>query len=155
MDPENAAIADVLESVASLLEIDDESPFRIRAYRNAADTIRLLNPPLCAMVERGEDLTTVQDIGPALAKKVEEIVRAGCAAFLERLSTERSPGLLELLRIPGLGPKRVRALRDALGIQSIDDLRAAAESGRLSEAPGFGPRTAERLLERLRKSDDR
>lgn len=155
MDPQNAAIADVLESIANLLEIDDESPFRIRAYRNAADTIRLLDPPLCAMVAAGERLTTVQDIGPAIAKKVEEIVRAGCAVYLEQLEAERSPGLLELLRIPGLGPKRVRALRDGLGISSIDDLRAAAEAGRLSEVPGFGAKTAERLLERLRKSDER
>lgn len=151
MAARNSDIADVLESIANLLEIEDASPFRIRAYRNASDAIRMLDPPLAEMVAAGEDLVRLQDIGPAIARKITEIVEIGHVAFLEKLTRERSPGLLELLRIPGLGPKRVRALRDGLGIGSLDDLEQAAEQGRLGDVPGFGAKTQERLLRRLRK----
>jgi len=151
MAARNSDIAEVLESIANLLEIEDASPFRIRAYRNASDTIRMLDPPLAQMVAAGEDLARLPDIGPAIARKITEIVETGHVAYLEKLTKESSPGLLELLRIPGLGPKRVRALRDGLGIGSLADLERAAEEGRLGEVPGFGAKTQDRLLQRLRK----
>ena len=146
-----AEIAAILESIANLLEIDDASPFRIRAYRNAADTIRMLDPPFAQMLADGEPLTDVQDVGPAIAKKIEEILEVGPAAYADKLEKESSPGLLDLLKIPGLGPKRIRVLREALGVSSPDTLRAAIESGRLREVPGFGAKTEEQLLRRLRR----
>lgn len=149
MSIDNKQIADILDDIGSLLEVDDASPFRIRAYKNAADTIRLLDPPLADMVARSEDLTELQDIGPAIAKKIEEIVRTGHLEYVERLADESGAGLLELLRIPGLGPRRVRQLRDELGVTSREQLRTALEEGRVRGLPGFGQKTEERLLRRL------
>lgn len=149
MSIDNKRIADILDDIGSLLEVDDASPFRIRAYKNAADTIRLLAPPLADMVTKGDDLTELQDIGPAIAKKIEEIVRTGHLGYVERLAQESGAGILELLRIPGLGPRRVRQLRDELGVKSRDELRTALEEGRVRSLPGFGQKTEERLLRRV------
>lgn len=150
---DNKEIAGVLDDIGNLLEIDDESPFRIRAYRNAADTIRFFDPPLSEMVARGDDLTELEGIGKAIAEKIVEIVKTGKLAFLQRLTEKSSPGLLDLLRIPGVGPKKVRVLREHLGILSIEDLRAAIDSGRISEVPGFGAKSLETLKRRLEKLD--
>ena len=150
MTTTSADVARVLDSIADLLELDQASPFRVRAHRNAADSLRFLDPPLADLVAAGEDLTALQDVGAGIAKKIEEIVAKGADAYLAELDAG-APGLLELLRIPGIGPKRARDLR-ALGIASVDALREAAESGRLGEVPGFGPKTVERILRRLARS---
>ena len=147
----NADIVRILGDIASLLEVDEASGFRVRAYRNAADSIRFLDPPLTEMVEKGEPLNDLQDIGPAIAKKIEEIIQTGHLAYLDKLGAESGPGILELLRISGLGPKRVRLLRDTLNIRSPEELLAAAESGALAGVSGFGPKTVTTLLEKLRK----
>ena len=119
----NKDIAGILDDIGSLLEVEDASPFRVRAYKNAADTIRFFDPPLAEMVTRDEDLTKLEGIGPAIAKKIEEIVQTGKLAYMDKLAAESSPGLLELLRLPGLGPKRVRALRDDLQVDRAGDQR--------------------------------
>ena len=150
MPTRSAEIAAILDSIADLLEIEEASGFRIRAYRNSADSIRFFDPPLAEMVAAGSDLTELQDVGPGIAKKIEQIVAEGPDAYRARLEAS-APGLLELLRVPGLGPKRVRNLRDALGIGSIEGLREAAEQGRLREVAGFGPKTEERILRRLQR----
>ena len=142
--------ARVLDSIADLLELDEASPFRVRAHRNAADSLRFLDPPLADLVAAGEDLTALQGVGAGLAKKIGEIVTKGPDVYLAELDA-RAPGLLELLRIPGIGPKRARALR-AQGVASIDALREAAESGRLGEISGFGPKSVERILRRLTRA---
>lgn len=151
MTVSNREIAEVLESIARLLEVEDASPFRIRAHRNAADTVRSHGRALTEMVAAGENLTDVQDIGPGIAKKIEELLAIGKRAFLEQLETRAGPGILDLLRVPGLGPKRVRAVREALGITSIEELRAAAEEGRVRGIPGFGEKTEASILRRLRR----
>jgi len=151
----NKDIAAILDDIGSLLEIEDASPFRVRAYKNAADTIRFFDPPLAAMVESGDDLQTIEGIGKAIAQKVEEIVRTGQLAYKDKLAAESSPGLLELLRLPGIGPKKVRQLRDALSIDSIDKLRAALGDGSLAEQPGFGEKSIERLQKSLARYDER
>lgn len=150
---DNEQIADILDDIGSLLEVDEASPFRIRAYRNAADSIRMLNPPLAEMVAEGKSLTELQDIGPAIAKKIEEIVRTGHLVYVDKLAQESGAGVLELLRIPGLGPKRVRLLRDELSVTSRSELREALESGRVRGLAGFGEKTEERLLRRLVSGD--
>ncbi len=153
MTSTSADVARVLDSIADLLELDEASPFRIRAYRNAADSLRLLDPPLAEMVAAGGDLTALQDVGQGIAKKIEEIVSRGPAAYLAEFEAS-APGLLELLRIPGLGTKRVRALRATLGIASVEELREAAESGRLRAVAGFGPKSEESILRGLARARD-
>ena len=149
--PSNEEIADLLESVADLLEIDQASPFRIRAYRNGADTVRYHEDPLEDLVRRGDDLTELQDVGKGLAKSIAEIVELGVAGFRVRMAETHAPGLLELLAIPGLGPKRVRMLRDELSVSSPAELKEALLAGRLREVRGFGAKSEERLLRRLER----
>lgn len=151
----NREIARSFEDVASLMELLEESWFKVRAYRNAADTIRSLDSELGARVEAGEDLTQLRDIGAAIAQKIEELVTTGELDYLERLKERSAPGLLEILRLPGLGPKRVRILWQELEITSLAELRAAAEGGRLREASGFGAKSEEDILRRLDRHEQR
>lgn len=146
----NADVADVFEEIADLLDLKGENPFRIRAYRNAARMIRDLGRELRDMVGAGEDLTELPGIGEDLAKKIEEIVRTGQCAALEDLKSESAPGILELLRIPGLGPKRVKALNKSLGITNMEQLEAAAREGRIRELPGFGEKSERQILEAIK-----
>ena len=97
---DNERIADALESVATILEVEGANPFRTRAYRNAADGIRYSNDPLAELVAEGKDLTELPDIGAGIAEKITEIVSMGPDAFLEKLALETGPGVLEMLRIP-------------------------------------------------------
>ncbi|MEM7252730.1 MAG: helix-hairpin-helix domain-containing protein [Pseudomonadota bacterium] len=153
MPIQNPKIADFLVDVANLLELDSASPFRVRAYRNAADTVRHLRPDLAGMVEAGDDLTELEGIGGAIADKIEEIVRTGHLAYLDELAKGPPGPLLALLRVPGLGPGRVRALREALGIQSIPDLEAALQAGQVRGIPGFGAKSESSLIETLATLD--
>ena len=149
MSLENKHIADALGKVAALLELDEASPFRISAYRRAAERVQVLREPLADMVERGANLTEIQDVGPSTAKMIEELVTTGKLEFLDELLGKSGPGILELMRIPGLGPKRVRQLRDVIGVTSIDELRAAIDQGRLREIPGFGEKSQAQVKARL------
>lgn len=143
----NADIAAVFSEIADLLELEDANPFRVRAYRNAARMLSELGRSVKDMVEKKEDLDALPGIGPDLAGKMMEIVSTGSCAQLERLRREVTPELAELLQIPGLGPKRVRALHQELGIESLDQLRRAAEQGRIQTVHGFGARTEQQILQ--------
>ncbi len=143
----NATIAAVFEQIADLLDIQGANPFRIRAYRNAARTIGGLGADVKALLEQGTDLRDLPGIGDDLAAKIREIVETGKSAFLERLQKEVPPAVAELLRIPGLGPKRVRALYEDLDVQSLEQLLRAARDGRIRELPGFGKKTESRIVE--------
>lgn len=149
MTAKNTEIAELLDAIASLLEIEGDPGFRVRAYRNAADTIRFFDPPLSAMVAAGDDLTKLDDIGKGIAKKIEEIVGTGYEVFRDNL--ERSAPELGLLRIPGLGPKKAGVLKRELGVTSVEELEQAAATGRLRVLAGFGEKTEESLLRRIRK----
>ena len=122
----NADIATVFEQIADLLEIQNDNPFRIRAYRNAARTLQGLGKDARVLLEQGEDLTRLPGIGKDLAAKIGEIVSTGRCQTLEKLQKQTSPGLTDLLKIPGLGPKRVRALYDELDIHTPEQLYRAA-----------------------------
>ncbi len=152
--PENKEIADVLESMADLLEIDEASPFRIRAYRNGADTIRYHDTPLEELVRKGANLTELQDVGKGLAKAIGEIVTLGIPGFRAQMAQTHPPGLLELLSLPGLGPKRVRMLKNELGVCGPLELKQALLDGRLREVRGFGAKSEERLLQRLERFEE-
>lgn len=143
----NADIAAVFSEIADLLEIEDANPFRVRAYRNAARMLGELGRSVKDMVDKNEDLDALPGIGPDLAGKMIEIVNTGSCAQLQRLRQEVTPALAELLQIPGLGPKRVRALHQELGIETLDQLRCAAEQGRIQAVHGFGAKTEQQILQ--------
>ena len=145
----NADIAAVFEEIADLLELDDANTFRIRAYRNAARTIQELGEDAREMVEKGDDLDELPGIGKDLAAKVVEIVQTGHCQALEKLRKQSAPGLTELMKIPGLGPKRVRALYHELDIHTVEQLMRAAQDHRLRELSGFGEKTEKHILETL------
>ena len=149
MPVHNADIAAVFEEIADLLEIKGENPFRIRAYRNAARTVSELGRDLAALLEGGAELPKLPGVGSDLAGKIREICARGTCALLERLHRELPPAITELLRIPGLGPKRVRGLYDALRVKTVEDLRRAAGAGRIRELPGFGERMETRIREAI------
>jgi DNA polymerase (family 10) len=154
----NAEIAAVLTQVADLLEIRGENPFRVRAYRNAARSIGDLGRSAAAMVAAGEDLAALPGIGHDLAGKIRQIAGSGTLDLLEELTRGMPGELTGLLRVAGLGPKRVRALWTGLGVTTIAGLREAAAAGRIRALPGFGERTETAIardLERIASSSGR
>jgi DNA polymerase (family 10) len=142
----NADIANVFDEIADYLEIDGENPFRVRAYRNAARTVRGLGPELKDMVAQKEDLSQLPGIGKELTAKIHEILNTGTARALKKLQAKIPPEVRQILKLPNLGPKRVRVLYHDLKIQSLDELRQAAKDGRIRELPGFGKKTENQLL---------
>ena len=149
MPVRNAEVAETFEKLADLLDIKGENQFRVRAYRNAVRTIRGLQANVADLVERDEDLSQFQGIGKAIAEKIVEIVETGKLAKLQEVTQEIPEGLLELLRIPELGPRRVKELYDELGIKSVSDLAGALDAGHVRNLPGFGEKLESSLAERI------
>lgn len=153
---ENATIASLLREVAELLEAQGANRFRVRAWRNGAATIEALDRPARSLLaEQGlEALDQLPDIGPALARAIREIIETGRLATLERLRGGVDPEAL-LATVPGIGPALARRVHDALGVETLEELEAAAHDGRLASVGGFGrKRTAgivDALAERLRR----
>jgi DNA polymerase (family 10) len=143
----NSDIAEIFDRIADYLEIEGDNPFKIRAYRNASRTIRGLGPELKDMVAGGEELTELPGIGKELAAKIVEILATGTAQALEKLKQNVPAGVIEMLKIPGLGPKRVRVLYHDLKIESLAALKEAAEAGRIQALPGFGAKTEQHIRE--------
>ncbi len=141
-------IADILDDMGSLLEIKGENPFKCRAYHNAADTIRGVVGDISALVADGS-LTELPGIGASTFAKIAQLATSGHCTEYEALRREVPPGLLDLLRIQGLGAKRIKALRDSLGISGVADLRKAGEKGSIAEIKGFGAKTQAKILEGL------
>ncbi len=142
----NADIADIFDEIADYLEIEDENPFRIRAYRNGARSVRGLGLELRDLVEQEQDLTRLSGIGKELAAKIVEIINTGSARALIKLHERIPEDVRQLLKIPNLGPKRVRRLYRDLNIQSIEDLTKAAEDGRIRSLAGFGKKMETQIL---------
>jgi len=149
MSASNARIAEVFETIADLLEVDDANPFRVRAYRNAARSVQALGRELAGLVERGDDLTRLPGIGEDLAAKILEILRTGNCRALRDLQKKLPAGLTDLLAVPGLGPKRVKALYRELGIHTAVQLERAARKGQLRALEGFGEKTERHVLDHL------
>lgn len=145
----NADVAAIFDELADLLEIEGANPFRVRAYRTAARTLRDLGSEVATIIAQGDDLTELPGIGEDLAEKIQEIVRTGTAAMLEEHRQRVPKTLTELLTIPGLGPKRVKTLYHDLGIRSLDQLRQAAQEGRIRTLSGFGEKTERQILDRV------
>ena len=149
MPVHNADIAALFEEIADLLEIENANPFRVRAYRNAARQLQGMGVPAADMVAKSEDLTELPGIGDDLAAKIKEIVETGKCQFLEKLRKKTPPTITELLKMPGLGPKRVRTLYHELDVQTLPQLARAARDGRISELPGFGEKTERAILDAI------
>lgn len=144
---ENVEIARILDELGDLLEIRGENPFRVRAYRNAARTVRSHGTPLRKLVEEGADLTVLPGIGKDLAAHIREIVETGKLGRHEEALRSIPPELLEFIRIPGLGPKRAKQLWEELGITTVAALQEACEQGRLSRLKGYGEKIQKNILE--------
>ncbi|HPE31926.1 MAG TPA: DNA polymerase/3'-5' exonuclease PolX [Parvularculaceae bacterium] len=142
----NDEIAQIFDQLADLLEIDEANPFRVRAYRDAARMLRGLSEEVSDMLERGEDLADLPTIGKDLAGKIQEIVDTGRLQVLEDMKRTVPPGLAELTKLPGFGPKRVKRVYDELGIRTVEAMRKAAEQGELQKLPGFGAKTEAKIL---------
>ena len=149
MTVHNAEVATAFEEMADLLEIEGANPFRVRAYRFAARTLRDLPAEVAEMVAKGEDLTSLPGIGDDLAGKIKEILATGTAAAIEAQRKRVPATLTELLRIPGLGPKRVKRLAHELKIRSLSELQTAAQAGRVRTLAGFGEKTEQHILDAL------
>jgi DNA polymerase (family 10) len=143
----NSAIAAVFTEIADLLEISNGNPFRIRAYRNAARTVEMLAPSVETLVEEGRDLAELPGIGHDLAGRIAEIVHGGTCELREQLRRELPPDIDKLLRVPGLGPKRVKLLFDERGIHTPQQLLEAAQAGELHTIHGLGEKAEQRILE--------
>ncbi len=142
----NAEIARQLSRLADLSELDGDNPFKVRAYRNAAATLKDLGTAVEDLVSSGADLTSIKGVGKEIAAKVETLVRTGQMPQLLELEARVPVGLLELTQVKGLGPKQVTTLWRELGVESVDALEAAARAGRLADLKGFGVRSTERVL---------
>jgi DNA polymerase (family 10) len=141
----NQFVADILYLVANLLDLKGEIFFKIRAYRIAAQTIEALDEDIEKLVNQGR-IESIPGVGEALAKKITELVQTGKLEYLERLKKEVPTGLIDLLGIPGLGPKKVAALYKNLGITNTKELREAANKGELRTLEGFGEITERNIL---------
>jgi DNA polymerase (family 10) len=137
-------IADVLQEIATLLELKDENPFKIRAYANAARSLETFGGNLADLQDE-EALAKIPGIGKAIAAKVKELAGTGKLKYLEELRSEFPAAILDLFSISGLGAKKIKALYEQLHISSIEQLREACQSGRVAQLPGFGETTQAKI----------
>ncbi len=143
---ETGRIAQILDEMGTMLEINGENPFRCRAYHTAAQSLMNLPDELSEMIADGR-LAEVAGIGETMYAKIVQLATTGHLPSYDELRRKTPPGLVALLRIPGLGPKKIKTLREDLRIESLADLRSAAESGRIAGVKGFGEKTEKKILE--------
>jgi DNA polymerase (family X) len=141
---DKATIADVLEKIATLLELKGENPFKIRAYVNAARSLETWGGNIADLANE-EVLEKIPGIGKAIAAKIKELVETGSLKFFDELRAEFPADILELFSLPGLGAKKIKALHEKLQVSSIAQLHEACVAGRVAELPGFGKTTQEKL----------
>ncbi len=146
----NAEIARIFEEIADMSEFLGDNPFRVRAYRNAARALADLEDPIEEVAEGGvEALEQIPGIGHELAVKILDYLRTGRVKKHEELRAKVPPGVLEVMRVPGVGPKTAKLLYEALGVDSLAAFRKALESGEVLKLPGFGEKKRQRLLKNL------
>ncbi|HEU5349808.1 MAG TPA: DNA polymerase/3'-5' exonuclease PolX [Ktedonobacterales bacterium] len=146
--PDKAEVASVLEEVGTLLELDGGNPFEARAYQNAARTLTNAGGDITELLESGA-LAKLPGMGKTLVARITEFVTTGTLPLYDELLTRVPVGLRQMTRIPGLGPKRIRQIYEALGISTLDELKAAAETGAIAALPGFGAKSQENILKGL------
>lgn len=149
----NGDVAKIFEEITELLELQGANPFRVRAYRNAALTIGDLTTSLASIAEEGtEKLQEISGIGKDLAEKIVTILETGTHPQLEDLRAQFPPGVVEMLRVPGLGPKKVAVLYKELGITSVEELKEACEQQRIQGLKGFGIKTELAILDAIKRA---
>ena len=158
MPVHNADIAEIFDRTADLLEIQGANPFRVRAYRNAARTVGGMSKNIADMTGNDNGLSELPGIGKDLAGKIKEIIETGKLSQLKDLEKEMPSGLYDVLKIPGLGPKKVKVLYETLKISSVDDLKKAAKKRKIRDLSGFGEKTEKDILDEIERkggSEDR
>ncbi len=149
---DKAKVARILDEIAVFLELQGENPFKVRAYQAGARAIDALETDLKELVDGGE-IDKVQGLGRALAEKVATLVETGELQYYEDLKASIPPGLIEMLEIPGMGPKKIKAVHDKLGITTMAELVTACEEGRVRDLPRFGKKTEEKILAGIRNRE--
>src|SRR5262249_3856060 len=139
-------VAAILDEIGTLLEIQGENPFRCQAYHNAARALEQLGESLSEVVAGGR-LGSIRGIGETLQEKITTLVTTGRLPFYDDLRRRTPPGLLDMIHIQGMGPKKVKALYDQLGIDDLDKLRKACQEDRVAALKGFGAKTQQKILE--------
>ncbi len=145
----NDQIAAIFTELADLLEIQEANPFRVRAYRSASRTISSTAESMQTLLEDGKDLTQFQGIGKDLARQIAEVIQTGQHEQLNELRNQVPQGVVDMLRIPGVGPKKVAIFFNQLKLESLEQLKAAAEAGELAALKGFGKKTEQGILENI------
>ena len=148
----NAEIADAFDELASLYELDGAVVYRVVAYRNAAKAIREAGVSVAELARAGK-VEELDGVGKTIAEKIDALLEGGTIPSADKLRARIPAGLVEITRIPGLGPKRVRSLHEHLGVTSLEELREATEAGRLADVPGFGAKAAENVIAALAADD--
>ena len=148
----NSEIAEAFLDVAGLLELRGEGTFAISAYRRAARVIVALTVEMRQMVREGRDLKELPGVGDAIAKKVVEMVATGGLEYRDRMMAGLPVGIVEVMRLPGVGPKTAGRLWRELGVTSVEGLVQAIEDGRAADLAGMGDRTAEKILSHVRSA---
>jgi len=143
-------VAEILVEIGTLLELKGENPFKTRAYANGARTIEGLGEPLEKIVAE-KRLGEIKGIGEALEQKITELVETGKLKYYDELKASIPPGLIEMLEISGLGPKKIQAMNKKLGVDSIEKLEAACQAGKVAELEGFGEKTQANILEGIER----
>jgi DNA polymerase (family X) len=143
-------VAAVLVNIATLLELKDENPFKTRAYVNAARALESLSEPLDKIIA-DERLGEVKGIGESMQKKIRELVATGKLAYYEELRAATPPGLVLMLDIPGLGPKKIKAIHDELGVETIEQLEQACKDGKVAKLKGFGEKTQKNICDGIER----
>ena len=140
------AVAEVLKEIGVLLELKGENPFKTRAYVNGARVLEGLTEPLETLIAE-ERLGDIKGIGKALVEKITELVETGELEYYDTLKASIPPGLIEMLDITGMGPKKVKAVHEKLGIKTVKQLENACKKGKVAELDGFGQKSEEKILE--------
>jgi len=149
---DKAAIAAVLEEIGTLLELTGENPFKVRAYHNGARNLTTLEGDLGERIEAGT-LGDVPGFGEALVEKITTLYRTDSLPYYEKLKASVEPGLIEMLGVPGLGPKKIMTLHQKLGVDSLAKLKAVCEAGKVAALAGFGEKTQENILAGIKNSE--
>jgi DNA polymerase (family X) len=142
-------VAEILSEIGVLLELKGENPFKTRAYSNAARALEGLSEPLDKLIAE-ERLGDIKGIGEALQKKITELATTGKLPYYEDLKSSTPAGLLEMMQIPGVGPKKVKALYEKLGITTVAELEAACAAGKIAGLEGFGEKTQAKIIEGIK-----
>src|SRR6185312_12331214 len=143
-------VAEILNSIGTLLELKGENPFKTRAYFNGARAIEATSEPLAKLVAENR-LGDIKGIGEALQKKISELVTTGKLAYYEDLKASVPAGLIAMMEIPGVGPKKIKILHDELKIASVEELEKACQDGRVAKLKGFGEKTALNICEGINR----